>query len=385
MKRGILYVLALSHRIFLSLTPAHSLERYLPSRQGSGSILAPNQGSDTARMESSTLSFVLPLKRSLMATCVLLAGTTCATSPGQSNRRAALVPEQVVSASAAKEEIVFKAVGDIMLGSTYPPERGLPADDGAKMLAHVAPLLSAADVTFGNLEGPLIDGGTTSKCGPRSRLCFAFRVPTRYGRYLKEAGFDVMSLANNHASDFGAEGRESSERVLDGLGIAHAGGDINDIAYLTVEGRRIGVIAFATNQISYNVNDVDTAKRAVAKVAATSDIVVVSFHGGAEGASAQHVPRGAETFLDAPRGNLRLFTHAVVDAGADLVLGHGPHVVRGMEVYKDRLIAYSLGNFAFYRFPFAGPTGLSLILEVQIGPDGRFLGGLQRPAGLSRL
>jgi hypothetical protein len=276
------------------------------------------------------------------------------------------------------EKITVAAVGDIMLGSTSQADR-LPPEDGAKMLSGAAPLLSAADLAFGNLEGPMLEGGTSSKCRPNSRLCYAFRVPTRYGKHLKDAGFDLLSLANNHASDFGLEGRQSTRRVLDQLGIAHAGADFQDIPYLNVKGRRIGVVAFATNAISYNLNDISEARRIVAQVAKQSDIVIVSFHGGAEGVAAQNVPRGTETFLGEPRGNLREFTHAVVEAGADLVLGHGPHVVRGMEIYRNRLITYSLGNFAFYSFPFRGPTALSLVLEASIAPDGAFLGGKIHP------
>ncbi len=247
------------------------------------------------------------------------------------------------------------------------------------MLREVTPLLTPADIIFGNLEGPMLEGGSTSKCRPSSRSCFAFRVPIRYGKYLKEAGFSLMSLANNHASDFGAEGRESTKRVLDGLGIAHAGGDRNDIPYLNVKGRRIGVVAFAFNDVSYNVNDIETARRVVKSVRAKSDLVIVSFHAGAEGVAAQHVPKGTEIFLHEPRGDSRAFAHAVVDAGADLLLGSGPHVVRGMEVYQNRLIVYSLGNFAFHGFAFNGPTGLSLVLDVDMAPDGTFLGGRIHP------
>jgi poly-gamma-glutamate capsule biosynthesis protein CapA/YwtB (metallophosphatase superfamily) len=188
-----------------------------------------------------------------------------------------------------------------------------------------------------------------------------------------------MSLANNHSSDFGAAGRESSRRVLEELGILHAGNDENDVAYLTVKGKKLAVVAFATNPVSLNLIDIDNARRVVADVARKVDIVIVSFHGGAEGSAAQHVPQGAETYLGGARGNLRAFTHAVIDAGADLLLGHSPHVLRAMEVYKGRLIAYSLGNFAFYRFPFAGPTALSVILEANIGPQGEFLGGRLHP------
>ncbi|MCA1850144.1 MAG: CapA family protein [Acidobacteria bacterium] len=204
-------------------------------------------------------------------------------------------------------------------------------------------------------------------------------MPTRYGKHLKDAGFDVMSIANNHSSDFGAAGRASTRRVLENLGIIHSGGDPQDIPFMDVKGMKIAVVSFATNPVSLNLIDVENSRRVVADAARKADIVIVSFHGGAEGSAAQRVPYGSETYLGGARGDLRKFTRAVVDAGADLVLGHGPHVLRGMEVYKGRLIAYSLGNFAFYRFPFAGPTALSLILETNIGPDGEFLGGRIHP------
>jgi poly-gamma-glutamate capsule biosynthesis protein CapA/YwtB (metallophosphatase superfamily) len=327
-------------------------------------------------------------RKSLSVSLLLLSVVALGASVGCSNGTAQA--DQISSATAAPivkvsptpvraDAITIAAVGDIMLGSTNPPDRGLPPQDGALMLSEVKEILSVSDLAFGNLEGPMLEGGTSSKCGPKSRKCYAFRVPTRYGKRLKEAGFDILSLANNHASDFGLEGRQSTRRVLDALGIAHAGADFQDIAYLNVKGRKIGFIAFATNAISYNVNDIAAARKVVAAVAAKADIVVVSFHAGAEGLEAQHVPRGTEIFLGEPRGDLRAFTHAVIDAGADLLLGHGPHVVRAMEVYKNRLIAYSLGNFAFYRFPFNGPTGLSLVLEAQLDADGAFLGGQIHP------
>jgi poly-gamma-glutamate capsule biosynthesis protein CapA/YwtB (metallophosphatase superfamily) len=307
---------------------------------------------------------------------LLLISAACKQGKAESTTFSSAQAPNVETQSADK--ISIAAVGDIMLGSTSQPDR-LPPEDGAKMLVDVAPLLSAADIAFGNLEGPMLEGGTSAKCRPDSKLCYAFRVPTRYGKHLKDAGFDLMSLANNHASDFGLEGRTSTRRVLDQLGIAHAGADFKDIPYLNIKGRKIGVVAFATNAVSYNLNDIAAARRIVAQVAQQSDIVIVSFHGGAEGAGAQNVPRETEIFLGEQRGNLREFTHAVVDAGADLVLGSGPHVVRGMEIYNNRLIAYSLGNFAFYSFPFKGPTALSMILEVNLAPDGAFAGGRVHP------
>jgi poly-gamma-glutamate capsule biosynthesis protein CapA/YwtB (metallophosphatase superfamily) len=278
--------------------------------------------------------------------------------------------------------ITIAAVGDVMLGSPFPNESRMPPNDGADILKAVTPVLSAADIAFGNMEGPITDGGVSEKCGTpkpgQPVRCFAFRMPTRFAKNLKAAGFDVMSVANNHASDFGDAGRASTRRTLDELGIKHAGSDKAQFSttYLDVKGLKVAVIGFAHNNIVPNVNDLDGARRLVQEADKRADIVVVSFHGGAEGTGAQNVPKRTELFFGEARGNLPLFAHTVIDAGADLVLGHGPHVLRGMEVYKDRLIAYSLGNFATYGwFKLEAETALTVILEAQLGSDGRFLGG----------
>jgi hypothetical protein len=274
------------------------------------------------------------------------------------------------------DEIVVTAVGDVMLGTTFPDESTLPPNDGADVLTEVAPFLKRGDVVYGNLEGPIIDGGDSAKChGKKIGTCFAFRVPTRYGKYLKDAGFTAMGLANNHAMDFGLEGRASSRQVLDAMQIAHTG-EVGDIARLTVKGRKIVIIAFATYPGAYNFLDLDDSLQTIRAAKAESDLVIVGFHGGAEGATHQHVLEGDETFLGEDRGDLRRFTHAAIDAGADLVLGSGPHVVRAMEIYKGKLIVYSLGNFATYGpFNLSAENGLSLVLEAHLGPDGTFLRG----------
>jgi len=306
---------------------------------------------------------------------------------------------------AARPPITVLAVGDVMLGSSFPDESGLPPDDGVDLLQEVTPILQEGDIVFGNLEGPLVDDGTTKKCGgrlansgasptptrhakhrrsgkrtiPKPVNCYAFRVPTRYGQYLKTAGFTVMSLANNHALDFGHEGRASSRHVLDSLDIAHSG-EVGDIAHLTVGGTKVAVIAFATYPASYNFLDLDDAIDTVRQAKAEADIVIVSFHGGAEGSTHQHVAPGDERFVGEDRGDLRRFAHAMIDNGAQLVIGSGPHVVRAMEVYCGHLIAYSLGNFATYgSFNLAAENGISLILEVRLAPDGSFLGGQVYP------
>lgn len=277
-----------------------------------------------------------------------------------------------------KEPITIAAVGDIMLGSPYPNESRMPPNDGVDLLKAVTPILAAADIAFGNLEGPIVDGGLSTKCKPGSTRCFAFRMPLRYGKYLKAAGFDVMSLANNHAGDFGDVGRSSTRRVLDEQGIKHAGSDKASFSttILDIKGQRVAFIGFAHNNLTPNVNDLENARRLVTEAVKRADIVVVSFHGGAEGTDAQNVPKRTEFFAGETRGNLPLFSRTVIDAGADLVLGHGPHILRGMEIYKDRLVAYSLGNFCTYGwFQLAGETALTAILEVKLAPDGRFVTG----------
>lgn len=273
------------------------------------------------------------------------------------------------------EPVTIAAVGDIMLGSTSIDETFLPPEDGRDMLKDFTPILSAADIAFGNLEGPMLENGINEKCPPEALRCFSFRVPTRYGKYLKEAGFDVMSLANNHASDFGEEGRTSTRKVLDDLGIAHAGSDRTRLSttYLSVKDKKVAFVAFAHNDIVPNVNNLPFARRLVIEADRKADIVVVSFHGGAEGASAERVPRMTEMLGTEKRGNLPLFARTVIDAGADLVLGHGPHVLRGMEIYKDRLVVYSMGNFATYgMFNLKGAQGLTALFEITLAADGKF-------------
>ena len=282
-------------------------------------------------------------------------------------------------ALAAADRVRIRAVGDVMLGTDFPSARYLPPNGGAGVLMAVADLLRDADLTFMNLEGPFLDGGVSSKCRAGSTSCYAFRTPTSYGRWIAEAGVDLASLANNHAMDFESDdplrdGRQSTIRLLDSLGVAWSG-PAGTFASVEHEGVRVAMAAYHAFDHSNYLNDEAGAALFIAQIAETHDVVVVSFHGGAEG-GAVHVPRGREFFLGEDRGDLRLFARTVIDAGADLVIGHGPHVPRGVEVYDGRLIAYSLGNFATYgRFSLRGNNGLAPILDVTLDGDGRFVEG----------
>jgi len=276
----------------------------------------------------------------------------------------------------------LRAVGDMMLGTDFPQDGAfLPPDDGAGSFAKVADWLRDADVTFGNLEGPLCDGGETHKCGSGGN-CYAFRTPTRYGTYFDEAGFDLLSTANNHAEDFGTHCREMTEKTLDSLGIAHSGRP-GDVASIEVDGAKVAMIGFHTSPNSHFVNDHDTAAKLVTALAAGHDLVIVSFHGGAEGSKNLHVPDRMETFYGEQRGHLRKFARVVIDAGADIVLGHGPHVPRGLELIDGHLVAYSLGNFATYgRFSLGGHLSTSLVLEAVLDHEGKLVRGQILPVRL---
>lgn len=266
------------------------------------------------------------------------------------------------------------AVGDMMIGTDF-PRNHLPDDDGVGFLSAVTPHLSAADVAFGNLEGVLLDDGEPVKKCSNPSACYLFRSPARYAAHYKAAGFDVLSLANNHARDFGEEGRTSSMLAIAEHGMYHSGRE-GDFASFESNGLKVAVLAYAVTKNSNMLLDYEFAFTTVAWFAARHDIVVVSFHGGAEGVDAMHIPFAEEEYYGEPRGDVVWFARRVVDAGADLVIGHGPHVVRGMERYKDRLIAYSLGNFAtYYGISVAGAKGIAPILTARLDGKGRFLDG----------
>jgi len=314
----------------------------------------------------------------ILACLALLAAAGCATQPAPAPPPASSPPAAQLPAPpvppATHPGLTLAAVGDIMMGTDY-PENILPDDDGVGFLAAVSPILTRPDVTFGNLEGVLQDGGEPVKQCKDKRICFLFRTPTRYAAYLAQAGFDVLSLANNHARDFGEEGRSSSMAALDAVGIRHSGRE-GSVASWIANGRRVALVAFAPNVGSNSLNDPQIGLPLVTQLAATHDIVIVSFHGGAEGNGAEVLPFAREIFAGEDRGNVVEFAHAMIDAGADLVLGHGPHVVRPMEIYRDRLIAYSLGNFAtYYGISVDGIRGIAPILLCTLDDEGRFASG----------
>jgi hypothetical protein len=281
----------------------------------------------------------------------------------------------MVASGQTVEPVTIIGVGDIMMGTSY-PERVLPTDNGKYLMMEVEAVLRDADVTFGNLEGTLLDEGGTPKTCRDPKVCYVFKSPTGYVQNLVNAGFDVMSLANNHAGDFGETGRKSSIKTLEDAGIYHAGQLQQKFIIFEKNNVKFGFVAFAPNSNCVPLLDIPGAKALVAHLDSLADIVIVSFHGGAEGPQHQHVTRQTEVFHGEDRGNVWAFAHAVIDAGADIVFGHGPHVTRAVEVYRGRFIAYSLGNFCTYGgMNVSGVNGIAPIVKVYTDKSGKFLKG----------
>ncbi len=277
-------------------------------------------------------------------------------------------------AAPINSHISINLVGDMMLGTNF-PENVLADDDGVSLLQTVSPFLRDADITFGNLEGVLLDEGEPEKSCLLPENCYLFRSPSHYVNYLSEAGFDVMSLANNHARDFGEAGLHASMTTLASAGIRHSGPH-GDVASWDVKGRRVALIAFAPFIGSHDMLDEDKARELVDELSQQHDIVIVSVHAGAEGPESMHIPFAKELYRGEDRGDVNRFARVVIDAGADLVVGHGPHVPRALHLYRGRMIAYSLGNFCtFWGISVDEARGLAPILRVELDQQGRFLQG----------
>lgn len=274
------------------------------------------------------------------------------------------------------DTVTIVGVGDIMTGTNFPNKTYLPKDDGWYLWRAAAPILKAADITFGNLEGTILnEGGEQKECN-NPKLCYLFRSPEYLIKNFTESGFDLMSVANNHANDFGETGRLNTQRVLDSIGIAHAGSVDQPYTIKRIGHLKIGFCAFAPNRGTVSIHQTNNIKSIIQHLDTLTDIVIASFHAGAEGSEHRHVTREREYYYGEDRGNVYELAHLMIDEGADVVFGHGPHVVRAIEVYNNKLIAYSLGNFLTYgRFNLRGYAGEAPIVELKTDVNGNFISG----------
>src|SRR5580693_1065088 len=302
-------------------------------------------------------------------------GATSASAPTLSARTGAVTtgasePSAGPRAAATAGSLTIAAVGDTMLGDTP----NLPPDPASYFKAVESTLDRGAQIVFGNLEGTLTTS-TASKCGPVSRPdpdCFAFRDPPGYVRYFKQAGFTILNDANNHSFDFGAAGQAQTVQTIHAAGLAQTGLP-GEITLVKQNGITVAFVAFAPYSYDADLLDLPAAQALIAHAAREAHVVVVYMHAGAEGSTADQVTGREEDFLGEDRGNAEAFAHMAIDAGASLVIGSGPHVLRGMQFYKHHLIAYSMGNFASYGdFATEGNFDMSMILHVTLSPAGRF-------------
>jgi len=309
-----------------------------------------------------------PSKKLLTAVLLLVVALVVVGSTLLAGRKNSTPTTTVPTTLAPPPTVTIAAVGDMELGST--PQ--LPSNP-VSIFSNVATALKA-QIEFGNLEGTLTSG-TFSKCGQSSTNCYAFRNPPAFANAFATVGFNVLNSANNHSNDFGSQGRIDTTAALTRAGIAQAGLP-GQIAVVKQGSVTVAFVDFAPYYNTNNLLNFPVAAQLIAKAKSEANIVVVYMHAGAEGSSADHITKTSETFYGENRGNPYAFAHAAVDDGADLVIASGPHVLRGMEVYRGHLIDYSLGDFAnFHNFATSGNLDLSAILKVTLSESGSFVSG----------
>jgi hypothetical protein len=257
------------------------------------------------------------------------------------------------------------AGGDITLGTNLDAkwplmaarrlraQYGLSADPDS-LIAPLRPLFGDADVVLINVETAIGRGAFTPKCGPRSKNCYSFRGDPAVAPALRSLGDSsavvVGNVANNHARDAGDEGVDSTIAHLTRARVLVTGADTLATPILLPGGGTIGVLGFYTSTETPDLRDLAAVRRYVTRAVEMYGTVIVTAHIGAEGFKAQRTGDSTEYFLESriDRGNPVAFANAAFDAGATLVLGHGPHVLRAAEWRDNRLVLYSLGNLATY-------------------------------------
>ncbi len=278
--------------------------------------------------------------------------------------------------------ITIKAVGDTIPGSNFPDDK-LRSDRNELFPESVRVKFQDADIVFGNLETVLTNNPSSAKDMGREQI-FAFRSPPIYAQLFADVGFNVFNVGNNHAMDFGKVGFQDTKKNLAAVGIKTIG-EKEQILYMQVKNISIAIIGFCPYEFCNDLNDLAGTTALVKKAKIKAKIVIVSMHVGAEGTQALHVRNQTEIFLGENRGNALKFAQTAIDAGADLVLGHGPHVPRAMELYKGKMIAYSLGNFLGYRtLSTEAETGYSMILEIKLNSQGDLISSKIIPLHLDR-
>lgn len=223
------------------------------------------------------------------------------------------------------------------------------------------------DLMIGNLEATFAENNRRSKCSFLLTRCYAFRGDTNFADALKSAGFDVISLVNNHSLDYGEEGLHDTEKILKNRNIPFISKNTPTLS-LEKNGYTIGILGLSTTPPERYFLDYEYIQKEVALLRENHDIVIVIFHGGSEGSTKTEVTGIYEFVGTEPRGNVERSAKTAIDAGADIVLGAGPHVLRKVEYYNNGFIVYSAGNFVGgnERLLTRGNLGISGIFTVTV-------------------
>lgn len=223
----------------------------------------------------------------------------------------------------------------------------VPASDvgyNLTVMNNVSSTLEIPDLMMGNLEGTFAHAGRISKCTYLGTMCHAFKGDSSFADALNASGFKFISLINNHSLDYGTAGLKDTEAELDRVGLPYIAPN-KPTASITIKGVKVGIMGLSSMQPTAMITDYSYIAQTVQALRKDNDIVVVIFHGGAEGADKTIVTGGEEYEGNEDRGNVQAVAYTAINAGADLVLGDGPHVLRKVETYHGKPIAYSLGNF----------------------------------------
>jgi hypothetical protein len=297
----------------------------------------------------------------LQANCLLIR-TLHYASKSRIPRLVLVLAALTASAQAqARSDIRVCAGGDVSLGTNLDTSWALarsargarPLPDPSVLLAPLRPLMGGAQIVLLNVEGAIGEGVVPPKCAPHATLCFAFRQPTSTAealRHVADSALVVGNVANNHAHDAGDDGFLATLRLLGGAGVLVTGADTLATPVPVGADDTVAVLGFSPWSVA-NVTDLAAVRRHVARAAAAFGRVIVTMHTGAEGPAARHTYDRTERFAGEDRGNSVAFAHAAMEAGASLVIGHGPHVLRAMEwggPSGEALTAYSLGNLVTY-------------------------------------
>jgi len=237
--------------------------------------------------------------------------------------------------------------------------------------AEFMPLLTKADLVLGNLEGPITDANTPRKPYVPGRS-YAFRYPVETAQLLKKANFHILSIANNHAQDYGPIGFADTQRHLTAEGIEHTGLK-GSYVIRPVKDIKIGVIALAHYPVYNNVLDIEATAKLVTEVRAKSDLVILFYQLGGEGDAHAMITNEDEVFLGEQRGNARKFATAMIKAGAGALIAHGPHVVRAAECINGVPVLHSIGNFiSAGGLSAQNLANVSAFPEMLFEPSGKF-------------